>query len=111
MSWLDRERLRAIWETLRPALDPDRIRGAFTRNLPLKLLSLLISFSLWSFVNLGERDTEELLRVPLELREIPAHLVITSPRVDFIDVRVSGPRTLLGRIDRHRLSISLDLKG
>jgi YbbR-like protein len=111
MSWLDRERLRAAWVTVRAALGPDRIRGAFTRNLPLKLLSLLISFSLWFFVNFGERDTEESLKIPLELRNIPAHLVITSPRVDFIDLRVSGPRTLLGRIDRNRLSIGLDLGG
>jgi YbbR domain-containing protein len=37
--------------------------------------------------------------------------MITSPRVDFIDVRVTGPRTLLGRIDHARLSIPLDLNG
>jgi YbbR-like protein len=110
MSWLDRERLRTVWVTVRVALDPERIRGALTRNLPLKLLALLISFSLWVFVH-GEKDTEDSLKVPLELRSIPAHLVITSPRVDFIDLRVSGPRVLLGRIDRSRLSVALDLTG
>src|SRR5437867_9864468 len=111
MSRLDRERLRAAWVAVRTVLDPERIRGAFTRNLPLKTLSLLISFSLWFFVNFGERDTEESLKVPLELRNVPAHLLITSPRVDFIDLRVIGPRTLLGRIDRNRLSMALDLTG
>lgn len=92
-------------------LDPERWRDAVTRNFSLKLLSLLFAFGLWAFVNFGERDTEEALKVPLELRNIPASLVITSPRVDFIDVRVVGPRTLLGRIDRSRLSIPLDLQG
>ncbi|HVM95543.1 MAG TPA: CdaR family protein, partial [Candidatus Acidoferrales bacterium] len=48
---------------------------------------------------------------PLELRNIPAQLMITSPRVDFIDVRVVGPKTLLGRIDRNRQSIAIDLSG
>ncbi len=100
------------WRAVRAAaFDPEWLRDLVTHNVALKLLSLLIAFGLWSFVNFGERDTEESLKVPLELRNIPAHLMITSPRVDFIDVRVSGPRTLLGRIDRKRLSVSLDLNG
>jgi len=112
MKWFARDTLRSAWETVRrTVLAPERIRGAFTRNLPLKLLSLLIAVGLWLFVNFGERDTEVSLKVPLELRNIPAHLMITSPRVEFIDLRVSGPRTLLGRIDRNRLSIGLDLNG
>ncbi len=112
MKWVERAQLAAAWRAVRSAvLDPDRVRQALTRNLPLKLLSLLIAFSLWFFVNFGERDSEESLKVPLELRNIPANLMITSPRVDFIDVRVSGPRALLGRIDRDRLSIGLDLGG
>jgi YbbR domain-containing protein len=112
MKWVDRAQLAAAWGAVRnAALDPERIRQALTRNLPLKLLSLLIASSLWFFVNFGERDSEESLKVPLELRNIPANLMITSPGVDFIDVRVSGPRALLGRIDRTRLSIGLELGG
>jgi YbbR domain-containing protein len=112
MKWFDRVREAAVWGRMRDALvDPERLRQALTRNFALKLLSLLIAFSLWFFVNFGERDSEESLKVPLELRNIPSHLMITSPRVDFIDLRVSGPRTLLGRIDRNRLSIGLDLNG
>ncbi len=111
-KWFEREQLRAAWRRVRNALlDPERMRQLITRNFALKLLSVLIAFSLWFFVNFGERDTEESLRAPLELRNIPAHLMITSPRVDFIDLRVTGPRTLLGRIDRNRLAIGLDLSG
>jgi YbbR domain-containing protein len=87
------------------------LRLLLTHNPGLKLLSIVIAVALWSFVNVGERDAEEPLQVPLELRNIPANLVITSPRLDFIDLRVIGPRTLLGRIDRSRLSMSLDLDG
>jgi len=112
MKWLEREQLGGVWQTLRATvLNPERVRQSLTRNPGLKLLSLLIAFGLWSFVNFGERDTEQSLKVPLELRNIPAHLMITSPRVDFVDLRVTGPRTLLGRIDRNRLSIGLDLGG
>ena len=112
VKWFERIQEAAVWRRMRDALlDPERLGQAVTRNFPLKLLSLLIAFSLWFFVNFGERDSEESLKVPLELRNIPAHLMITSPRVDFIDLRVSGPRTLLGRIDRNRLSFGLDLNG
>jgi YbbR domain-containing protein len=112
MKWIEttplQNLLRRVWVALR---DPQRWRQAFTRNLSLKLLSLLIAFGLWSFVNFGERDTEDTLKVPLELRNIPPQLMITSPRNDFVDLRVVGPRTLLGRIDRNRLALPLDLSG
>jgi YbbR domain-containing protein len=112
MKWLERERVRAAWQTIRQnVLDPDRIRQVFTYNIGLKILSLAIAFSIWFFVNFGERDTEETLKVPLELRNIPAHLMIASPTVDFTDLRVSGPRALLGRIDKNRVAITLDLGG
>jgi YbbR domain-containing protein len=112
MKWIERERLVALWRSVRSrGLNLETLRRAATHNFPLKLLSVMIAFSLWFFVNFGERDTEESLKVPLELRNIPAHLMITSPRVDFIDLRVSGPRTLLGRIDHNRLAIGLDLGG
>jgi len=112
MKWPNREQLLAAWRRLRATvLDAERIRRLVTHNFGLKLLSVLLALSLWMFVNFGERDTEESLKVPLELRNIPAHLMITSPRVDFVDLRVSGPRTLLGRIDRNRLAVGLDLNG
>jgi YbbR domain-containing protein len=112
MKWIEREQVRRAWQTVRRnVLDANRIRRLFTYNIALKILSLAIAFSIWFFVNFGERDTEETLKVPLELRNIPAHLMIASPTVDFTDLRVSGPRALLGRIDRNRLAITLDLGG
>jgi len=87
------------------------LRDAATRNVPLKVLALAIACGLWAFVNFGERDTEEALKVAVELRNIPAALMITSSRVDFVDVRVVGPRTLLGRIDHSQLSMPLDFSG
>jgi YbbR-like protein len=102
-------------DTVKRLFSPRRLleglRRAVFRDVGLKLLSLLVAFALWFFVNAGERDTEAALQVPLELRNIPAHLMLVSPRTDFIDLRVSGPRTLLRRIDRDRLAMSLDLSG
>lgn len=103
----------AAW--VAPLFSPRRIleglRNAIFRDVGLKLLSLLVAFALWFFVNAGERDTEAAFQVPLELRNIPAHLMLVSPRTDFFDLRVTGPRTLLSRIDRDRLAMALDLSG
>ena len=112
MKWFARELVQVAWQAVRKnVLDLDRIRRLFTYNIGLKILSLAIAFSIWFFVNFGERDAEETLKVPLELRNIPAHLMMASPTVDFTDLRVSGPRALLGRIDKNRLAIALDLGG
>jgi len=111
MKALDRPTIAAVWRRLAPLRDAERWRLMFTRDVGLKLISLAVAFGLWAFVNASERDTEQALQVPLELRDIPAAMMITSPRVDFADVRVSGPRTLLSRIDRKRLMIPLDLAG
>lgn len=103
---------RRLLENVRARIsNRERWRAAFTRNLALKALSLVIAFALWLFVNFGERDTEAAVQVPLELRNIPNGLVVTGPRVDSIDLRLIGPRTLLGRVDRDNLSIDLDLQG
>ncbi|MFN8641120.1 MAG: CdaR family protein [Candidatus Binatia bacterium] len=105
MTW--REQLRAVtWRDL-----GESVRGLLLRNPGAKLLSLLIAFGLWFFVNAGERDAEMAVQVPVELRNRPPNVMLISPRVDFIDLVVSGPRTLLNRIDPQRISITLDLNG
>ena len=105
MTWRDRLRqlsLRDVGESLRWVL---------LHNAGVKLLSLVIAFGLWFFVNTGERDAEMNVQVPVELRNLPQNVMLVSPRVDYIDLVVSGPRTLLNRIDPQRISIALDLHG
>ncbi len=105
MSWRDDlRRLRA--RDVR-----DSLRWVLLHNAGTKLLALVIATGLWFFVNAGERDAEMAMAVPVELRNIPPSVMLVSPRVDFIDLMVSGPRTLLNRIDRERVSLTLDLHG
>ncbi len=85
------------------------LRALVVRNGTLKLFSLAFACGLWLLVNAGERDTEKTMLVPLELRNLPPQLVITGPPPDFVDLRVSGPRTLLGRLSSKK--ITLDLAG
>lgn len=85
------------------------VTSLFVRNATLKLFSLAFACGLWLFVNAGERDTEKTLLVPVDLRNLPPQLVVIGSRVDYVDLRVSGPRTLLGRLNSKR--ITLDLAG
>lgn len=79
------------------------------RNGTLKLFSLAFACGLWLLVNAGERDAEKTLVVPVEIRNLSSQLVIVGPRIEYVDLRVSGPRTLLGRLNSKK--VTLDLTG
>ncbi len=87
------------------------VRELFLHNLAIKILSVAIAIGLWFFVNAAERDAEATFPVGLRLRDVPPDVMLVSPRVDSVELRVSGPRTLLSRIDQEQFAIELDLKG
>lgn len=62
---------------------------------------------LWLLVNAGERDTEKTLVVPVELDNLPPQLVVTGRQADSVDLRVMGPRTLLGRLSPKKITLDL----
>ncbi|MCK4691181.1 MAG: YbbR-like domain-containing protein, partial [Desulfuromonadales bacterium] len=79
-----------------------------TENWTLKLLSLVFALILWIFI-MGERRQEVGYRVPLELQNIPAELMVANEVPSLVDVRVSGPRTLLMKVSPKDISITVDL--
>jgi YbbR domain-containing protein len=87
--------------------DSKKLLAPFRRNGKLKVFSLAFAFGLWIFVNYGERDTEKTLLVPVELRNLSASLVIMGPRIDYIDLRLRGPRSLLEGIKSKRIRLDL----
>ena len=89
--------------------NPRGLGRRLRQNLLLRIFSLAFAIGLWAFVNLGERDAEKTLAVPVVIRGMPENLAVTSPLVDGVDVRIRGPRTLLGTLDERRQSITLDL--
>lgn len=78
-------------------------------NWILKLVSIAFAIGLWGFVNLGAREADMSIFVPLELRNLSPNLTITSPLPESVAVRLRGPRTILGTIDQRRQRIQLDL--
>ncbi|HKA55024.1 MAG TPA: CdaR family protein [Candidatus Binatia bacterium] len=77
------------------------------RNGTLKIFSLAFACGLWLLVNAGERDTERTLVIPIELSSLPPQLVVVGGRVDSVDLRVRGPRTLLGRFRPKKITLNL----
>jgi YbbR domain-containing protein len=79
-----------------------------TENWILKLISLTFALILWFFV-MGERRLEIGYAVPLETENVPAGLMIANELPSTIDVRISGPRTLLMNLQPQDIRIAVDL--
>ncbi len=69
--------------------------------------ALIIAVGLWVA---GHRDTERAIEVAVEFRNIPADLMVMDNRVDYVVLRVMGPRTLVSTLDADNLKLSLDLE-
>jgi YbbR domain-containing protein len=77
-------------------------------NLGLKALALIIAVGLWVA---GHRDIERAIEVPLEFRNIPSDLMVVDNRVDYVVLRLMGPRTLISTLNASDLKLILDLEG
>ncbi len=84
------------------------VRDLVLKNITLKILALIFAVVLWFFV-VGEKGTEIGFLVPLELKGIPEGYVITNDVKNFVEVRLSGPRTLLTSLSPGEMRISVDL--
>jgi hypothetical protein len=65
-------------------------------NSGLKILAIIIALGLWVA---GHRDVERAVEVPVEFRNIPSDLMVMDNRVDYVVLRLTGPRTLVSTLD------------
>lgn len=79
------------------------------RNLGLKLLSICIAALLWLVVA-GEHVAERVLRVPVELQNLPADLEVVSNPPDTVEVRVRGSSGTLARLGPGEIAAVIDLR-
>lgn len=82
--------------------------GFSVRNLGLKILSICIATLLW-LVIAGERVVERVLRVPVELQNLPSDLEIVSNPPDAVEVRVRGSSGTLARMGQGEISAIIDV--
>jgi YbbR domain-containing protein len=73
----------------------------------LKLLSLVLAFALWLFVT-GEREDEVILHVPIQISNIPAHLVTVGEPPRAVQVQLAGSRSLFPFLFREDLQLRVD---
>jgi YbbR domain-containing protein len=79
-----------------------------SKHWQLKVLSLIIGAGLWYFVA-GEDRLDLTVTIPLELRNLPAHLVVANQYKKEIEVVVSGPRRLVQEMRQQNISRPVDL--
>lgn len=70
------------------------MRRLLLENLRLKLLAVATAVFLWSVV-IGEQKADLALNVPLEVRNVPDHLMLVGQPLEGVTVRLRGPKTLV----------------
>ncbi len=86
------------------------MRGWFTHNIGLKLLSLFLAAGLWFFVA-GQSSVEVGFFVPLGFSGIPEDMVMTTAPTGEIAVRVRGPKLVINNLTPSKITVGLDLSG
>ena len=78
-------------------------------HLGLKLLSLLLGFSLWYAVA-REQEAEFSLSIPIELRDLPEGLEVIEESVQQVEVRLRGPAEILRRLTPQDVNVGVELE-
>ena len=79
-----------------------------TKDLALKLHSLLLAVVLWYFVG-GENRINKNVMIPIEIINLPRDLVISNQFKKEIEVTVNGPRSVILDMDKRSVTRQVDL--
>ena len=91
------------------AIDPGRfLRRLASRNLALKAVALGLAVAAWWFVA-GESKVLVGFTIPLEIRNVPKGLTMTNNPEREVEVRLSGPSSLLSGMRPSEISAGVDL--
>jgi len=84
------------------------LRRLASQNLGLKVLALALAVAAWWFVA-GESKVLVSFTVPLEIRNVPKGLTMTNKPERQVEVRLSGPSSLLSGMRPSEISAGVDL--
>ena len=84
------------------------LRRIASQNLGLKVVALALAVAAWWFVA-GESKVLVSFTVPLEIRNVPKGLTVTNKPERQVEVRLSGPSSLLSGMRPSELSAGVDL--
>jgi YbbR domain-containing protein len=84
------------------------LRRLTSQNLVLKVVALALAVAAWWFVA-GESKVLVSFTVPLEIRNVPKGLTMTNKPEREVEVRLSGPSSLLSGMRPSEISVGVDL--
>ena len=93
---------------MRPADLLPVLRGIASRNIVLKVVALALAVAAWWFVA-GESKVLVGFSIPLEIRNVPAGMTMTNKPEREVEVRLSGPASLLSGMRPSEISVGVDL--
>jgi YbbR domain-containing protein len=79
-----------------------------TKNMTIKIISLILAIILWVFVK-SKSGGEVGLVVPLEFYRVPSNLIVTNVTDDAINVRITGSVIQLQRLPTREIRARIDL--
>ncbi|MBI5695913.1 MAG: hypothetical protein HZC51_09285 [Nitrospirae bacterium] len=86
----------------------DRIKTILFGNFLIKAFSLLFAALLWFHV-VARGKSEVNFVVPLELRDIPAGMVVVGDVPGYVDVRMQGPEAIIRNLAPGDVSVALSI--
>ncbi|HEX7519897.1 MAG TPA: CdaR family protein, partial [Candidatus Deferrimicrobium sp.] len=84
------------------------LRRLASQNLGLKVVALALAVAAWWFVA-GENKVLVSFTIPLEIRNVPKGLTMTNKPEREVEVRLSGPSSLLSGMRPSEISAGVDL--
>jgi len=84
------------------------LRRLASRNLGLKVVALALAVAAWWFVA-GESKVLVSFTIPLEIRNVPKGLTMTNKPEREVEVRLSGPSSLLSGMRPSEISAGVDV--
>lgn len=79
-------------------------RAWLADNFGMKVLSLGLAAALWVVV-LGEQKAEVVLKIPLDVGQIPRNLMVVNDPVEYVDLKVRGPRSLVHGLPSNEVTL------
>lgn len=83
-------------------------KKVFFQNLGKKTFALTVALTFWIIANL-EFDVERDIRMPLNLTNLPASLIIVNKQPESVDLSLRGPRSQLSSFAYSNKTLSVDL--
>ncbi len=84
-----------------------RLKALATHNVGLKALALLAAFGLWYNIA-SEPELATIVSVPVDYKNFPKDLVISSATVDSVAVEARGPASRLREMQESRVAAVID---